>query len=311
MAGICQTEGDALRWGWIKAEKTDLGLMEKAIIGVDLGGSKVSAGRVENGRLTAQAVASVDSRAPEKDVLEVLTRTIERVSAPDIAGIGVGVPSVVDVDQGIVYDVSNIPSWKEVALGRILAERFGKPVYINNDANCFAAGEKHFGKGKPYLHFVGVTLGTGLGAGLIINGRLYNGTNCGAGEFGMMPYGDSILEHYASGQYFERRYGIRGEEVQSRAEAGDPEAIAIFRRFGAHVGDAVTIIMLAVDPQAVILGGSVARAYPFFKTAMRARLAAFPYHKSVERIVIDVSAEPQIAILGAAALYLDARAPRP
>ncbi len=79
-----------------------------------------------------------------------MERTIGRVFTPNAAGIGVGVPSVVDIDQGIVYDVQNIPSWKEVPLGRILGERFGRPVYVNNDANCFAAGEKHFGKGKPY-----------------------------------------------------------------------------------------------------------------------------------------------------------------
>jgi len=283
----------------------------KPIVGVDLGGTKVSAGRVENGRLAGQASAPIDSRSSEQEVLEILARTIGQVFTPEVAGIGVGVPSVVDIDQGIVYDVQNIPSWKEVPVGRILAGRFERPVYVNNDANCFAAGEKHFGKGKPYRHFAGVTLGTGLGTGLIIDGRLYNGVNCGAGEFGMMPYGDSILEHYASGQYFERRHGIKGEEAQARADRGDPEAVAMFRRFGAHVGDTVMIIMLAVDPQAVILGGSVSRAFPLFETAMRERLANFPYHKSVERIIIEPSIEPQIAILGAAALYLDAREHRP
>ena len=281
--------------------------MDKPIIGVDLGGTKVSAGRVENGRLAGQASAPIDSRSSEQEIIEVLARTIGQVFTPDVAGIGVGVPSVVDVDRGVVYDVQNIPSWKEVPLGGILSGRFGTPVYVNNDANCFAAGEKHFGKGKPYRHFAGVTLGTGVGTGLIIDGRLYCGANCGAGEFGMIPYGDSVLEHYASGQYFERRHGIRGEEAQARADSGNLEAITMFRRFGAHVGDAVMIIMLAVDPQAIILGGSVSRAFPLFETAMRERLVAFPYYKSVERIVIDTSGEPQIAILGAAALYLDAR----
>jgi glucokinase len=282
-------------------------LTDKPIIGVDLGGTKVSAGRVEDGRLTDQASAPVDSRSSEQTVLDVLARTIGRVFTPGVAGIGVGVPSVVDIEQGIVYDVQNIPSWKDVPVGRILAGRFDRPVYVNNDANCFAAGEKHFGKGKPYRDFAGMTLGTGLGTGLIIDGRLYSGVNCGAGEFGMIPYGDSVLENYASGQYFERRHGIKGEAAQARADKGDPDAIAMFRRFGAHVGDAVMIIMLAVDPQAVILGGSVSRAFPLFETAMRERLKSFPYHKSVERIIIDTSDEPQIAILGAAALYLDAR----
>jgi len=232
---------------------------------------------------------------------------IERVFTEDVAGIGVGVPSVVDVDKGIVYDVQNIPSWKEVPVRQVLEERFGRPVYVNNDANCFAAGEKYFGKGKPYRHLAGVTVGTGLGTGLIIDGRLFSGANCGAGEFGMVPYEDSVLERYASGQYFERHHGIRGDEAFARAGRGDPAVLDMFREFGAHLGDALMIIMLAVDPEAIILGGSVSKAMPFFRDAMRDRLRAFPYHKSVERILIELSEEPQIAVLGAAALYLDAR----
>ncbi len=282
-------------------------LTEKPIVGVDLGGTKVSAGRVENGRLADTASAPINSRSSEQEVLEVLSETVARVFTADVAGIGVGVPSVVDIDRGIVYDVQNIPSWREVPLGSFLAGRFARPVYVNNDANCFAAGEKHFGKGRPYRHFAGVTLGTGIGAGLIIDGRLYSGVNCGAGEFGMIPYGDSILEHYASGQYFERQHRVRGEDAQARARKGDPEAIAMFSRFGGHVGDAVMIIMLAVDPQAVIFGGSVSLAFSLFEAPMRERLKSFPYRKSVERIIIEISGEPQIAILGAAALYFDAR----
>ncbi len=109
-----------------------------------------------------------------------------------------------------------------------------------------------------------------------------------------------------SGQYFERRHGIRGEEAQARAERGDPAAVRMFDEFGGHVGDALMIIMLAVDPQAIILGGSVARSFSLFEKPMRRRLAGFPYPKSVERIVIETSDEPQIAVLGAAALFLDA-----
>lgn len=282
-------------------------LMEEVIIGVDLGGTKVSAGRVENGHIASQAAQPIDAGSSKEKVLEDIIRLIERVFSPDVAGIGVGVPSVVDVDKGIVYDVQNIPSWREVPVRQVLEDRFGRPVYVNNDANCFAAGERHFGKGKRYRHFAGVTVGTGLGTGLIIDGRLFSGANCGAGEFGMVPYKDSVLEHYASGQYFMRQHGIGGDEAYARASRGDREALDMFRRFGAHFGDAVMIILLAVDPEAIILGGSVSRAFAFFEEAMRERMKSFPYHKSIERIVIDISDEPQIAILGAAALYLDAR----
>ncbi len=279
----------------------------ETIIGIDLGGTKVGIGRVEDGRIVRHVSAAVSALGSEQQVVEEVVAAVAQVFDPGVAGIGVGVPSVVDIEHGIVYDVQNIPSWKEVRIKEILESRFGRPVYVNNDANCFAVGEKHFGKGTKFRHLVGLIVGTGLGSGLILNGRLYSGPNCGAGEFGMVPYKDSILEHYASGQFFTRECGIKGEEVHSRAERRDREAIAIFERFGAHLGDALMIIMLAVDPEAIILGGSVSRDFLFFEGAMRERMKVFPYHKILERIVIEVSEKPQIAILGAAALYLDAQ----
>jgi len=286
-----------------------MAMANKAIIGIDLGGTKVGIGRVEDGRIVGHVSAAVSARGPEEQVVEEVVAAVARLFDPGVAGIGVGVPSVVDVEQGIVYDVQNIPSWKEVRIKEILEKRFGRPVYVNNDANCFAVGEKHFGKGVKFRHLVGLIVGTGLGSGLILNGRLYSGPNCGAGEFGMVPYKDSILEHYASGQFFTREYGLKGEEVHLRAVTGDGEARAVFERFGSYLGDALMIIMLAVDPEAIILGGSVSRDFPFFEKTMRERMTVFPYHKILERIVVDVSDQPQIAILGAAALYLDARQP--
>ncbi len=282
-------------------------MAKEVIIGIDLGGTKVGIGRVEDGRIVRHASAAVSAQGSEQQVIEEVINAVGQVFDPSVAGIGVGVPSVVDVEKGIVYNVQNILSWKEVPVKEILERRFGRPVYVNNDANCFAVGEKYFGKGMKFRHLVGLIVGTGLGAGIILNGRLYSGPNCGAGEFGMIPYKDSILEHYASGQYFTRTYGVRGEAVHSRAGRGDREALDIFEQFGVHLGDALMIIMLAVDPEAIILGGSVSLDFPFFEKAMWERMKVFPYHKTLERIVIEVSGQPQIAILGAAALYFDAQ----
>ncbi len=279
----------------------------EAVIGVDLGGTKVGIGRVEKGRIIRHISAAVSGQGSAAEVIEEVVGAIARVFDPDVVGIGVGVPSVVDVEKGIVYDVQNIPSWKEIPLKEILEKRFGRPVYINNDANCFAVGEKHFGRGRRFRHLVGLIVGTGLGAGIILNNRLYSGPNCGAGEFGMIPYKDSILEHYCSGQYFVREHGIKGEDLFARAARGEPEALKIFDRFGSYLGDALMIIMLAVDPEAIILGGSVPRAFSLFEKAMRERMQSFPYRKMLERIVIETSEQPEIAILGAAALYYDAR----
>jgi len=282
-------------------------MTKETIIGIDLGGTKVSMGKVEENRIVKHISSSIYAEGSEKRVLNEIIQTIEKIFDPNIAGIGVGVPSVVDVEKGIVFNAQNIPSWKKVPLKQILQEHFHKPVYINNDANCFAVGEKYFGKGKKYHNLVGVTLGTGMGSGIIINDRLYCGANCGAGEFGTVPYKKSTLEHYCSGQFFLSKYGTRGDQVYARAKQGDKAALKIFKQFGAHLGEAMMIIMFAVDPEAIIIGGSVSQAFFFFEKSMRERMKSFPYQLAVERLVIEKSDQPQIAILGAAALYYDAQ----
>jgi len=282
-------------------------MTKEATIGVDLGGTKVSIGKVEENRIVKHTSSDISAEGSEKQILNEIIQAIEEIFDPGVAGIGVGVPSVVDVEKGIVYEVQNIASWKKVPLKEILESHFHKPVYVNNDANCFAVGEKHFGKGRKYSNFVGVTIGTGLGAGIIINDRLYCGPNCGAGEFGSIPYKKSILEYYCGGQFFMGEYGIRGEQVYARAKQGDKTALEIFDQFGAHVGEAMMIIMFAVDPEAIIVGGAVSEAFSFFEKSMRERMKTFPYKHAVELLIIDTTDQPQIAILGAAALYYDAQ----
>ena len=279
----------------------------EAIIGVDLGGTKVSLGKVQKNRIVKHTSSDISAEGSEEQILGEIIQAIEEIFDPGVAGIGVGVPSVVDVERGIVYEVQNIASWKEVPLKELLEDHFQKPIYVNNDANCFAVGEKHFGKGKKYHNFVGITLGTGVGAGIIINDRLYCGPNCGAGEFGSIPYKNSILEHYCGGQFFISEYGTRGDEIYARAKQGDKMALEIFEQFGFHMGEAMMIIMFAVDPEAIIIGGAVAQSFSFFEKSMRERMKTFPYQHAVERLVIEITDQPQIAILGAAALYYDAQ----
>jgi glucokinase len=278
-----------------------------AVVGVDLGGTNVRAGLVADGRIQDVRSVPVRGQGSEQDVLEDLFRAVDGVMRDDVAGIGAGVPSVIDLKTGTVYDVQNIRSWKKVPLKARLEERYRRPAYVNNDANAFAAGEKIFGKIGPYDSAVGLIVGTGLGAGIIANGRLYSGVNCGAGEFGMLPYLDRNFEAYASGQFFERVHGTSGRELAARAERGDGPALAIFAEFGRHVGEAVKAICYAVDPEIIVLGGSVSRSYRFFRDAVWDTFRTYAYSIAKERLKIEVSETENIAILGAAALYFDAR----
>jgi len=276
------------------------------IIGVDLGGTNVRAAAVRDGRLDEVVAASVNPQGSRDAVLDQVCALIERAAPRGAAGIGVGVPGLVDMDQGIVYDVVNIPSWKAVPLKAILEERYGVPVHVNNDANCFALGEKHFGKGRGHASLIGLIVGTGFAAGIVIDGRLYAGVNCGAGEFGMLPYRDSILEHYCAGLFFPRRAARTGAELYARAERGDPEALSIFAEFGQHLGEGIKAVLYAYDPGLIILGGSVRKAFRHFQEAMWVSIREFPYANSLASLRIEISELDHVAVLGAAALHLDA-----
>lgn len=282
-------------------------MVSETIIGVDLGGTVVKVGRVEMERVVKYTSANITPRGEEKQILNEIVEALEKVFDQSIAGIGIGVPSVVDVEKGIVYNVQNIPSWKKVPIKEILENHFQTPVYVNNDANCFVVGEKYFGKGKKYRNLVGVTLGTGLGTGIIIDNRLYSGTNCGAGEFGSISYKEHIIEYYCSGQFFINEYGVKGQEVYDKARQGGKKALKIFEGFGTHLGEAIKTILFAVDPEAVIIGGSVCQSYALFQKAMWERIKTFPYKNSIDRLVIETSDQKHIAVLGAAALYYDAQ----
>ncbi len=278
------------------------------VLGIDIGGTNIRVGLVDNDELTETVSIKINKNSSEEEIINDCISLIDNFENEQIEGIGIGVPSVVDVENGIVYDVQNIPSWKEVHLKEILELKYKKTVYVNNDANCFVVGEKYFGKIKEYKDAVGLIIGTGLGAGIIINNRLFAGNNCGAGEFGMIPFKDNIFEYYCSGQFFKSEHNISGEECFMMAEKNNHEALKILSQYGTNLGEAIKMIMYSIDPQVIVLGGSVSRSYKYFKDNMRKSIKEFAYKKSAEKIKIEVSEINHIAIMGAAALYYDAKA---
>lgn len=277
------------------------------LIGVDLGGTNVRAGLVQNGKITALDKRPISGHAKKEIVLEEVCQSIATVFRKDVRGIGIDVPSVVDAEKGIVFNVANIPSWRKVPLKKILEKRFGVPVYVNNDAKCFALGEFHYGEARGYKNVIGLIVGTGLGAGVILNGKLFSGTNGGAGEIGHAPYKENELEHYCSGRFFQREFGLDGAVLDARALAGDRDALEKLASFGDIFADAIMAILYAYDPEIIVLGGSVTRSYPFFEKRMRERLKTFRFQKELKRVKIVRSKKAHIAVLAAAALCLDSK----
>lgn len=271
-------------------------------IGVDLGGTKLHVARVKQGHIESHFRDVYDAKASYTEVLNTLIKRIEDQMTPEVAGIGVGVPSVVDPINGIVYDVANIPSWKKVYLKDYLETYFSVPVHINNDVNCFALGEYYYGGWPVTRDMVCVSLGTGMGVGLMLSGRLYQGQTCGAGELGELPYGDSKLENYCSGQFFARQVACSTKELFEKALLGDREALDVYADFGKHVAKAIKVVLLAYNPQMIVMGGSVSQAFPFFIDSLRGEMKAFPF-QSLWNATRLVKSENLLApVLGAAAL---------
>lgn len=271
------------------------------VIAIDLGGTKIRAGLVDGQEISRIQYEICKSQGKEEDVIEQLLSLAQGLMNDKVTAICIGVPSVVDPEKGIVYDVTGIPSWKEVHLKDIMEKRLGKPVYIDNDCNCFALGEYYFGKGKGSQSMLGITLGTGVGSGLILDGHLYRGANTGAGEIGAVPYLDKDYEYYCSSRFFTGK-GTSGKEAAEKAMADDPQALEIFREFGTHVGRLMKLAMYAYDPSCIVIGGSIANAYQFFEPTMKDEMKDFAFSNSLLNINTLRSESDYIILLGASML---------
>ncbi len=272
------------------------------IIGIDLGATNIHIGIVENSKVKKEIQIPTLATASKEEIITNLISGIEKLGSGGFDGIGIGVPGLVDEEKGVIFDVFNIPAWKEVHLKRELEAHFKIPVRITNDANVFAMGEKFFGKGGPYKNLIGVTLGSGLGTGIIINNKLYSGSYSSAGELGLIPYNGKILEDYCSGKFFQREYGMKGEEVFTLAQNGDAFALEIFRKFGKHLGYAINVLLILLSPEAIFLGGSISKSFKFYENALKETLDTFPFKKVLDQLVLEPSQTSNISILGAAAL---------
>jgi len=278
-----------------------------SLIGVDLGGTKVAAGKVTGNLLSDQLTEKLDQSSEDPmDAVRIIVKLIHKLMDEQVKGIGIGVPGLVDRSTGVTYDILNIPNWKEIPLKAIIEEEFNVPVYVDNDSNCFAMGEYRYGTYAGHPDFVGVALGTGMGAGIIKNGQLIPDAHCCSGEFGTMSYLDGIYEDYTGGPFFQRQYGKSGEVLSEAAKKGDPSAQEAFNNYGRHLGNAIKTIIMAVDPPLIIIGGSVAAAHKLYEEAMWQSISEIPFPSILDSFQVKFTNTKNIAILGAAALCPDA-----
>ena len=271
-------------------------------IGIDLGGTNVRAALIDDNGIINITKEPCKADKSVEETTNHIKELIRRVITPEVTGIGIGVPSTVDPEKGIVYNVNNIPSWKEVHLKEIIETEFHLPTYVNNDANCFVLGEQRYGAAKSARNVVGIAAGTGLGSGIIINNELYAGTNTCAGEIGCIAYLDKIYEDYCSSHYFIREHNTTGVEAFEAGKKGDETALKIWDDFGTHIGNLIQMVLFAYDPEVIVFGGSIANAFELFEPSMRRNLEGFLFPKIVNKLRIEVSKTNDVGILGAASL---------
>lgn len=273
-------------------------------IGIDLGGTSIKGGRVESGKIVCNEVFSVNPEGTLESIFRDICDLIGNLWIDQVKGIGFAVPAVIDFESGTIYGLSNIPQFNGFAIKKALEDKFGVPLKLQNDANCFVLGEKHFGEAKGFQNIVGLVTGTGTGAGLIIDGKLHNGEHFGAGELGMIPYLDGCYEDYCSGQFFTSNYQVSGEELAVRAKTGDVDALVAFQNYGLHLGSLINLICYVLDPQVIVIGGSVSKSFEWYQSGLSEALKKFYFDHQV-KVIIKPSEMMDIAIYGAVGLFYE------
>ncbi|HQO57181.1 MAG TPA: ROK family protein [Candidatus Omnitrophota bacterium] len=266
--------------------------MNKIIIGIDVGGTNTKCGLVDRrGQVLARARVDTRKYISKKSLLfSAIVDTVESLvrkspgGRADILGVGMGLPGLIDTENGVVKILPNIPGWRNVPLKRMMEDKLGLPVRIENDVNLITLGEWKYGAGIGCRNLVCMTLGTGVGSGLILDNRLYRGEGFAAGEIGHMPLGRKGPSCNCGGYAcFERYVGnavllknarklfrdktMTLEQVSCLASRKDRKALAFWRETAVMIGDALTGVVNLLNPKMIIIGGGVANAHRFlFKT---------------------------------------------
>lgn len=283
--------------------------MAKNRIGIDVGGTNVKIALVdEKGRIIYSN--SVPTRAEmgyeytvnniKQAIYDLLKET--KLEAKNIEGIGFGFPGQVDYKSGVVRLAPNIPGWVDVPIAKLIEDEFHIPTRVDNDVRCAALGELNFGAGKGCQNLICITVGTGIGSGLIINGKLVRGASNAAGEIGHIKLqmhdgpicgcGDTgCLEAFASGpsivamaeDYIKGGKSTKFREmansnditpfiVAEAAKAGDPVARRIFTIMGEYIGIGMASVVNLLNPERIIVGGGVADAGDILMTPLKETL---------------------------------------
>jgi glucokinase len=302
-------------------------------IGIDFGGTSVKPGVVRGKEIVARA-PPIPTRTHQsaESLLAAVFREVAtlREQHPDVCALGAGLPGLIDGVKGEVRELSNVPGWHNVPLAALLRDKTGLPSIIENDANAMAYAEWRFGAGRDLPNVICMTLGTGVGGGLILDGKLFRGSQLGAGEIGQMILErHGVAGHYGNFGALEKYVGNReiieraaklyaaagvthdGKEMtplslEKAALKGDKIAAGLWEEIGFEIGIMLSSIVWLLNPDRIVIGGGVAKAGPLLfepiQRAIRERTAAV-YHERLAVVAAELGNDA--GIIGSATLALD------
>ncbi len=258
-------------------------MVKRFIIAIDLGGTNLKCALLDsNLKIKAKNSFSTKSFDNKIKLIQGIADSVksfilkQAISSSSVSGVGIGLPGPVDTFKGVVHFMPNIPGWKEVGLKKILEQKTGLAVFIDNDAKLMALAEYRAGQAKKYKNALCLTLGTGVGGGLIINGSLYRGSDNAAGEIGHLPLnekgplcacgGRACLEAYIGNAKIIKDArklfgpGITLEKVSDLAKGNNSKAINFWVKVGSRLGISLSGIINLLNLDAIIIGGGVSDA---------------------------------------------------
>ena len=290
--------------------------MKKLLIGVDLGGTKISTGIADRkGKLLHIITVPTQASSGPRKVIKRIEDSIlaacagAKVGLKDVDRIGIGAPGPVINDH--VIDPPNLIGWKKVPLKSLIAKHLKKKVILENDANCAALAELKFGAGRKFSTFIYVTISTGIGGGIIIDKKLYKGSRGSAGEIGhtvieidgpICPCGKpGHLEGLAAGPAIAKRSGMSPEKLNEAAKNRDPNAINEIIYTGNLIGIGFSNLVNILNPEAIIVGGGISNFGSLLFDSIRSTVK--------EMAIADVKIIPaklhkNVGVMGAVALCL-------
>jgi glucokinase len=274
----------------------------KTILGIDIGGTSIKYGIVQ-GRTLVEVKENKTNAFEVDSILESIYSIIHEALKSKIDAVGIGIPGFINGKTGIIELINNIPSLRGINLTEKIHKEFGLKAKINNDANCFTLGEYHFGSYKNLSNVIGITLGTGLGGGIIIHKKLYSGLHGGAGEFGCIPYLEKNFEYYCSSNFFKVFFDQSSYELYSKALNGDDIAKEGFYIFGMHLGALLNHLMFSFAPEAIIIGGKIAKAFDLFLPGVLTYTENYPVEFIKKEIQISMAEIEESGLVGAASLW--------